>query len=343
MGRVARLTRLGGVYRAFRSLEIEEPPMPVRLWVEPTNWCNLRCPYCPQSGDDPTARGYLSLDLFAKILDDAQGFVYDINLTHRGESLIHPEIDRLFAMCRERGIHSRMHTNATILNRERTDRILASQPEFISFSFDGYDKEVYEKNRVNGRYEKVIRNIENFLIRKQELGLERPYTVFQVIEMEEMLTPEQQRKGRAMERHLRDLGLDKFYRKRLHNWAGNVEVEEDVTWSQGMGRGYVPCTFPWYAMTVFWDGRVSPCPQDYFEEVILGDLRTQSLREIWTGEPMRKLRESMASRRFEDGHLCTSCDRLCQKAVAGVPVGNLKPFLTETLIGYDRLRDFVRR
>ncbi len=275
-------------------------------------------------------------------MDEVQGKVYDVNLVHRGESTFHEGLTDMTRMCRERGIRTRIHTNATVLNAKRIERMLDAAPDFLSFSFDGYEKEIYEKNRVNAKFEKVMHNIESFLIAKEGRKAEKPYTVLQVIEMEDMTTPEQRQKGEALETRLRELGLNKFYLKHLHNWAGAVEVEHDALWAEGMGRGYVPCTFPWYALTVFFDGRVSPCPQDYFEEVILGDLRTQTVAEVWNGKPLRELRESMASRRFPEGHLCTKCDRLSQKAVAGVPVGNLKPFLTENLLGYEWIRKLVR-
>jgi radical SAM protein with 4Fe4S-binding SPASM domain len=245
-------------------------------------------------------------------------------------------------LCRERGIRTRIHTNATVLDAKRTERLLDAAPDFLSFSFDGYDKETYEGNRVNGKFEPVLRNIESFLVAKKGRAAKKPYTVLQVIEMDDMRTPEQRAKGEVLEARLRAVGLDKFYRKRLHNWAGSVEVEHDALWAEGMGRGYVPCTFPWYALTIFYDGRVSPCPQDYFEEVILGDLKKQTVAEVWNGGPMRELREAMASRRFPEGHLCPKCDRLTQKAVLGVPVGNLRPFLTENLLGYEWIRKLVK-
>ncbi|MFN7950963.1 MAG: radical SAM/SPASM domain-containing protein [bacterium] len=342
MNKAQQLLALAKVYWSFRRQEITSQAMPVRLWIEPTSWCNLRCPYCPQAVPEQPPRGYMDLGLFEKIVDEARGFVYDVNLTHRGESTFHKDLCAMVRLCRERGIRTRIHTNATILNTERVDRLLDAAPDLLSFSFDGYDKATYERNRVNGKFEKTLAHIEGFLRARQGRGAEKPYTVFQVIEMEDMKTPEQREKGAKLEEHLRGLGLDKFYRKRLHNWAGHVTVEDDVTWAEGMGRGYVPCTFPWYAMTIFWDGRVSPCPQDYFEDIILGDCRTQTLPEIWNGEPMRRLREEMASRRFPEGHLCPKCDRLCQKAVAGVPVGNLKPFLTENLLGYEWIRSLVK-
>ena len=48
-------------------------------------------------------------------------------------------------------------------------------------------------------------------------------------------------------------------------------------------RGY-PCYRQWLTFTVLWDGRVALCCADFDGRVILGDLRTSTIREVWNGE-----------------------------------------------------------
>ena len=112
---------------------------PVKMWVEPTNTCNLKCVMCPQSCDEtPFKRGFMEFSLFRKIIDEAKDFVFDINLHHSGESLLHPDIIEMIRYAKQAGIYTRMHTNATKLDEKKAQGILDAGLDFLSFSFLTY-------------------------------------------------------------------------------------------------------------------------------------------------------------------------------------------------------------
>src|SRR5262249_51803619 len=152
MRQATKLRRMAQVFWAFRRGKTRLDYYPLRLWIEPTNACNLKCPLCPQSEDDWQARGYLDYELFCKIIDEVAGRVYDVNLTHRGESLFNKRIYDMVAYARERGVKVRLHTNATPLNAKNIDLLLGCGLDFLSISFDGYDKEGYEAARLGATY-----------------------------------------------------------------------------------------------------------------------------------------------------------------------------------------------
>ena len=121
-------------------------------------------------------------DLYKKIIDEAKGFVHDINLFLGGESLFHKRLPDMIRYARENGIGTRLSTNATVLTKDKAKAIIDAGLDFIIFSFDGYEKEVYEKIRVNASFEKTLANIKGFLEEKKRRGSRKPYVVFQVIE-----------------------------------------------------------------------------------------------------------------------------------------------------------------
>ena len=94
---------------------------------------------------------------------------------------------------------------------------------------------------------------------------------------------------------------------------------------------YCACTFPWYALVVFWNGSVSPCPQDFFNQLGLGNLKDASIADIWRGQPVVALREKMRDRRYHDLNPCATCDLLYRDAVLGIPSAHLKNFMRERL------------
>jgi hypothetical protein len=100
-------------------------------------------------------------------------------------------------------------------------------------------------------------------------------------------------------------------------WAGKAAVGYSTLHNYGGGRRYQKLrqrggrcpivTEP--ILQVLWDGRVAACCYDYDGRMILGDLRRQTIAEIWHGEPYRRLRRAQATGDFAEWPLCRNCDR----------------------------------
>jgi radical SAM protein with 4Fe4S-binding SPASM domain len=340
MRKTEHLYRLGKIFLAYRGKKVENVPLPIRLWIEPTPYCNLKCPMCPQSDEKITeiTRGktYMDFELYKSIIDQAADHVYDINLAHRGESLFHKNLPNMIRYAADKGIKTRLHTNATILSEKYSRAILDSGLDLLSFSFDGFQKEPYEKIRIGSKFEKTLENILQFLRLKKESGSNKPFTVFQVIDMDGNTEGKEE-----FIRKFDGLPLDQLYIKKPHNWGGNIAGNAVID-RYCHRESYSHCSFLWYSLTILWDGHVTPCPQDFFQEFVLGDLRTQTIREIWDGKPLVGLRDSLVREDWQNIRPCNTCDRLWRKKVAGVPKINLRTFVSDNLIGYNFLNRFFR-
>jgi radical SAM protein with 4Fe4S-binding SPASM domain len=293
---------------------------------------------CPNSSDKIKTRGFMDMALYERIIEQVRGIVYDANLHHTGESLLHPELPRMVRIAKEAGIYTRLHTNATLLDEEKSKALIEAGLDLISFSFDGYDAETYEKIRRGADFEKTLANIKRFLKIKQDRGYETPYTIFEVINFSQG-TREQIAEFKAP---LMALGLNRFIVKEPHNWSGEFEVEGEAS-RIGNPDYFVPCTFPWYALVIFYDGTVYPCPQDFFGKLKIGDFNTQTLEEIWHGEPLTELRRRMKERNYQGVEPCEKCDMIFRKTFLGVPTSNLKTYLSENFVGYGRLKRWLER
>jgi len=310
----ARLARL---FVNYRRKSAHLPYYPIRLWVELTSICNYQCIMCPNKDLPKENKGFMEMDLYKKILDEAAEFAFDINLAHRGESMLHPQLEQAIRYAKNKGLYTRLHTNGSMLSEQLAHKIIAAELDRISFSFDGYTKEVYEKIRQGGDFDKTLANIIRFLEIKKASGKKKPAVAIEVINFKET-ADEKARRG--FQSHFTDLPLDSFVIKELHNWAGEIEKEHDP-------KHYSICPFPWNAMIINWDGSVSPCTQDFFGYYIAGNVNQSTLKEIWNSEKMIQLRTKLSRRELAGLKTCSDCDRLWRRSFLGVPTENLGKFI----------------
>ena len=326
MGSFRRLSVLAQTYIAYRKrTEICSYP-PTRVWVELTNHCNLRCSFCGNRLLAENDRGFMSLDLFKQLVDEASGKIRQFNLFHRGESLLHPQVGEMIGYANLKGIRTRLHTNGTVLTPDLCNEIINKGLDVISFSFDGYDKEMYERNRVGANFDCVLGNIISLLKAKKSSQSRKPFVVIEVMEITDLPADQVLKKRRQFWSFFNGLPLDKLVIRRPHNWAGLVEVE-----GSRMDGSRIPCPLLWHALVVFWDGKVVPCPQDFFGELQIGDAKGESLMECWNGEALRQLRQEMSRPDDLSRHPCIECDRIIRRTFAGIPVDYLGRFVSEVL------------
>lgn len=321
-----RILTLGRIYLDYILRRTEPAKLPHRLWIEPTNSCNLRCIICPNSNESLLPeRGFMDFEMYKGIVDEASGFVYDINLFHRGESLLHPRIYEMIEYASKKGLSTRLHTNATLLTEDNAEKIFKSGLHYISISFDGYDKATYEGIRKGASFVKTYSNLVEFLKKKKKKGIKRPFTVLQVIEVWNETREKIHEKKRHFLEAFGNLPLNKVSIRKPHNWAGSYGEFSDGKKMSSL------CTFPWYSLTIFWNGEVVPCPQDFYGNLSVGNVRDGGIRKIWNGDRLIMHRKSLIEGNIESLDPCHSCDMLRRKTLLGVPTNYLTTFLRENL------------
>ncbi len=291
------------------------PYPPLKLHLEPTSVCNLRCPMCPQAIDAVKGdTGYINVDLYKKIVDEAKDFALEINLFFRGEPLLHKQMSEILRYGRDNRVRLHVNTNATILREQQSRMLIEDGASKVTISFDGPDKEHYEKMRKGAKYERTLENVRGFLSLVAEYrrnGWPTPYTVMQVI-----LPYDPESPGPNVPDHMKaifeGLPVDEWDPLWPHGWAG-VMQENGTIQAQPYGENYHPCNWLWKSLAIYWDGRVASCCADFSGDQVIGDVKTQSLREIWNGPGMVKLRTMQVEGRQKDAPLCSGCDAVWQK------------------------------
>jgi radical SAM protein with 4Fe4S-binding SPASM domain len=312
MKKLAYWKRLGRAAWNYRRHSTRLTYPPLRLWVEPTSVCNLRCVMCPNKELKREEKGFMDFALFEKIIREASQFALDLHLYHRGESLLHPRLVEMIQLAEAAGLFVKLHTNATTLDERLSRGIIEAGLDQLTFSFDGFDAATYEKIRVNGRFEKTVANIIGFLEQKKALKAKKPTAILELIAFPEVNPHSQDAARKAFLNRFRGLPLDRIEIRELHNWAGETGEAPST-------QHYSLCPFLWLSLIVLWEGTVLPCTQDFHGFYSLGNVREKSLRELWNSPSLVELREKIINQDLASLPTCARCDRLRRPTWFGIP------------------------
>jgi radical SAM protein with 4Fe4S-binding SPASM domain len=267
------------------------PSMPEIVQIESTNICNAKCVFCPRD-DMHRKQGIMSVDLFRKIVDEAAELgITHIRMHNYGEAFIDKRLVEKVRYAKDKGIKEvGVISNGSLITEKVARGMIDAGLDAINISVDASGKEVFESTRIGLKYDKVIANIERLVRLRAESGMRRPKLILSFVRQNNS-TDEQ-----AFIEHWRTIA-DKVHVTDLHNWAGTLNTESDVNY---------PCYRPWLTFTVLWDGRVSLCCADFDGKIVLGNLNTSSIQEIWNAEPYRDARRQHLESGGPD--ICRSCD-----------------------------------
>jgi radical SAM protein with 4Fe4S-binding SPASM domain len=313
-----RFLRLVKIYHAYKKGLPSPGYNPIRLWIEPTNKCNLKCKMCPHGQEKVDfEKGFMDIELFKKLIDEAACFKADVNLFMGGESLLHPQIIDMIRYMKKLKVPSRLYTNATLLSPEASEELIRSGLDHITFSFDGIHKEIYENHRKGAGFEKTLENIRRFLALKRTLNLRKPYTVIQCLEFNE--TPIKQAGKKQFKALFDQKMVNAFTFISPHSFGGACR---EFSMSKAH-RHYSPCAFLWYSMSIMWDGTVVPCCVDMLKKYPIGNAEENSLSELWNSDTLAFLRGKIYQGLYQGIEPCTTCDILWKKKRLGVPIKSI--------------------
>ena len=331
MNRTRHLLNLAKIFFSYLEKKEVLGYMPSRLWIETTSRCNLTCGLCINRDIPINQKKDMDFTLYKKIIDEAAGAVYDVNLFHRGEPLLHPLIADMISYAAAKDIRTRLHTNATLLNRKLSHKIILAGLDMISFSFDGYTREEYENNRAGADYGRTLENIKEFLRIKKKLEAKKPLALIQIIESGSIKNNDERRQQKAFFlKNFKNHPPDRIVTRKPHNWGGLLDGPIEGTSNPSGGKRNA-CTFPWYTLTIFFDGKVYPCPQDFMGRMPIGDLKNSSIKEIFNGPEIRELRKMFKSEEIIKNLPCYSCDRITRDTFMGIPKEYINTFMKDNV------------
>jgi len=301
--RLLHLARLFWAYRNTRSVHLNYPPY--QFTIEPTNVCNLECPFCPQSDPQHAERrktGILSEEKLEVLLTHIASLHpgnRNINFTLDGEPFINRAFVRFIEMASARGFFPIFASNGTYLDPATADRLIAAGPFRASIDFAG-TREVFESIRGRaGDFEIVLRNL-RYLMEKSATHAGIHLDVNDISSYTGANAESSLKQMRALFPAELSSRI-RFSSRIFHNFCGHLPQPQDRS-------RYHLCPYPWTQMAITHSGDCVACCRDSVGRSVLGNVFERPLMEIWNGEEYRQLRQNLIDGHPERNAACRDCD-----------------------------------
>lgn len=307
-----------------------KPPLPRSLYVETTSRCNSLCETCILTFGGREPQKDLSWDEFRRIVDQFPAL--DRVLLHGiGEPLLNRDLVQMISHLKARGATVLFNSNVITLGPRLRTSLIESGLDELRVSLDAATPGTYARVRGVDALPRVLANLEGLAEAKQRAGVSHPrvslwFTALKsnIEEIAELVpiavrvraeainlqrlvynglglaTEEQSLHGRLEEREetlIRNAETAACAAGLIFSASGAVAPEVSLAPSHD-DRPWSACRRPWTLVYVTVHGNVLPCCiapwiTGHYDGIVLGNLFTQPLEEIWHGERYLEFRSDI--------------------------------------------------
>jgi len=315
--------------RAWDNAYTQDPAVPLNVDIELASVCNLTCPFCfisdskfdemirQPSQDGKSRRRLMPTEMALRLINECAAIgVPALKMNWRGESTLHPDYSKILA-----------HTKKLFWRHDGTPVLAAEgavsgspadyKPAFhdilvntndncrdeaipglmaatkVMVSLDSLNPATYAVMRRGGSLPRAIEVVKE-LIRRGHPNI----WVRRVLAKENKHEP--------------------FFKMVRAEFGEAVKVSEHFCFDRNEGATHSEsgcdhddmdrtyCGYPSQRIVVASSGLCYPCCINLHETMPVGDLRRQTLLEVWNGEPMKRLRSELRAGQYKS-EACKNC------------------------------------
>lgn len=276
---------------------------PNRITVELTNDCNVSCTFCNRQKIAMDI-GYMDETLFYKIVDEmANHLPIKMVPFFRGEPLMHPQIIDFIKYAKKKGIGPiQMASNALLLDEKMQDDLIESGIDYVSFSLDTLDHELYRCSRQLGDLEISSKNVESMGLKckeRRKRGLSAPTIQVSTINIDEYIPGQKA----FIDKWTQYADVVRVYEQ--HDEKGRL-VNPEIQKKLDIFSERKPCRKVFTDMIIYWDGRLALCNYDWNENREVGNVSKMSLQEAWNSKMYEAIRQMHLNDTFDES-ICKEC------------------------------------
>lgn len=338
-------------YRNFLRVRLERKRrsittlgLPYVLTLDPSSYCNLRCPFCP-TGQRNKRRSHanMPLDRFKHVMDELGPNLFYLDLFNWGEPFINNDLMPIIEYIRPFKIFSNVSTHFDIkMTDALAERIVSSGLSRLIISADGASQETYERYRIGGNLENVLHNLKTVSAAKQRASSATPQIVWRFLVFRHNEHEIDHAKCLAEEMGaMFDLAspyipvAEQQYRDWVpttpkfnkYGFAAAASDPIELPQLDHATNGGV-CDWLWMSAAINANGSVSPCCGIWEEQYDFGTIDEHGFVQVWNNQTFQ------AARIFMKTGISPSPGLICEKC----PVPDIRnysshydPFILESL------------
>lgn len=272
---------------------------PLTVNLELVNRCNLECVMCHQGYRNDAKQSTLDENTLDKIFEDFKENQLPALMLTISEPLLYKKIDKVLERAKQSEIMDVMlFTNGALLDENRSKMILNSPVTRLFISLDAATQKTYNNVRVpvakrllkENRLNYVENNIKNFIKMRNNLNKKLPLVRVSFVAIKENLHEVEN------------------FKKKWKNIVDSVEIqmerppelflkiqEGDFGKFNKKNIKKYDCVKPWEDMAIYADGSVTPCCAFIARKAPIGNIKENSIKELWNGEKMKIIREGLSN------------------------------------------------
>lgn len=275
--------------------EVSEYPLLVD--IELSSVCNLTCPMCYTITDEFKQHvnvTRMDWKLYQKIIEEIGGKVPAIRLSLRGEATLHTKFIEAIKYAKDYGIKEvSMLTHGGKLTLPYFQKMVKAGIDWITISADGIG-ETYEHVRKPLKFGDLLDKIKAIKKYKDEFKLKRPVIKVQGV-------------WPAIAESDPDTYYNTFapytdlvaFNPLIDYLANDTHIEylEEFT-----------CPQQYQRLVIGADGLVMKCSNDEENREVVGDIKQETVQQVWRGEKMQAVRNMhLQPRGFMQSAVCRKC------------------------------------
>lgn len=309
---------------------------PFVLFIDPCNICNFKCRMCPNGSPNIIKRTNriqkrMDFGLYRKVINDLNEFdkpLKVLRMYKEGEPLLNVHFESMVRYAKNSGCINYIDTttNGYLLSPTRSKSIIESGIDKINISVNGISYEQFLNNSgIRLDYNKYVENINNLYNIKEDIN-KKCEIVIKIVG--DYLTDD----GKLKFYNTFGDSCDKIFIENIAPCWSNFDVEKHTKIKINQLKGIYnneltninTCPYIFYSMSINSDGTVSLCFLDWARKLIIGDVRKQTLKEIWNNDILYNYQMDNLNGKRKNNNVCKNCGQL----IYGMP-DNIDPYVDE--------------
>lgn len=281
------------------------------LIVEPSSKCNLACTFCDlHSGrvDGVDAlKGQMTEQTFFRIVDQLAELSFvlkELQYHGNGEPLMNKNMSNFVRYAKSRAVAKkhRLTTNGTMLTPKNLENIIEAGIDEIHVSLDVADRSGYAELKGCDLYYKVDTNLDYAITYLEQCSDCSLFIKYAIPHTDGDYRFTSQIANAVIEKYRSRVENS----KRIHLKGMPVVTMQDGK-KEKKREFNTACEIPFYSLFIKFDGKVSVCCADLFEDLSVGNIHESTLAAIINGDALRRIRSHHLNSDLKQLPLCLYC------------------------------------